>query len=224
MFTILVVEDDPSTQKLMRAVLTRAGYEVLQAMDANEALEIVDHNHIDLAILDVMMPGMDGYELCKEFREAWPSLPMLMVTAMQEIHDKHRGFMAGTDDYMTKPVDNQEMLLRIQALLRRAKAANERRLIVGTTELDFDNCIVIHDGQRLLLPQKEFHLLYKLLSSPGTVLTRLQLMDEIWGMDNDSDDHTVNVHINRLRNRFKDNNDFSLTTVRGLGYMAEKTI
>ena len=222
MFNILVVEDDKNTRKLMCAVLKSSGFEVHSAEDGESALEVLDKQHIDLMVLDIMMPGMDGYELTGELRDAGQNLPILMVSAKQEARDRRKGFRVGTDDYMTKPVDEEEMVLRIRALLRRAQIAQDRRIYVGATMLDYDSLTVSQDGVGQTLPQKEFYLLFKLLSFPGVIFTRMQLMDEIWGMDSETDEHTVNVHINRLRDRMRDNPDFEIVTVRGLGYKAEK--
>ena len=222
MLKILVVEDDLNTRKLMCAVLSQNGYSTVAAADGIEALEIMDKQHVDLAVIDVMMPRMDGYELTKTLRQTWTSLPILMVTAMQTPQDKRQGFIVGTDDYMTKPVDEQEMLLRIKALLRRAQIVADQKLVVGDVTLEY-NALTISKGDEVLtLPQKEFYLLYKLLSYPNMIFTRLQLMDEIWGLDSETDDHTLNVHINRLRDRFKDWASFDIVTVRGLGYKAVK--
>jgi len=222
MLKILVVEDDLNTRKLMCAVLSQNGYSTVAAADGIEALEIMDKQHVDLAVIDVMMPRMDGYELTKTLRQTWTSLPILMVTAMQTPQDKRQGFIVGTDDYMTKPVDEQEMLLRIKALLRRAQIVADQKLVVGDVTLEY-NALTISKGDEVLtLPQKEFYLLYKLLSYPNMIFTRLQLMDEIWGLDSETDDHTLNVHINRLRDRFKDWAAFDIVTVRGLGYKAVK--
>jgi DNA-binding response OmpR family regulator len=220
MVKILVVEDDTNIRKLMCAVLKQNGYETLQAEDGVAALEVMDKQHVDLVVLDLMMPNMDGYELTRQLRQAWETLPILMVTAKQEPKDKQQGFLVGTDDYMTKPVDEQEMVLRIKALLRRAKIANDRKLTVGNAVLDYDTLIVSKDNDRHTLPQKEFQLLFKLLSYPNMIFTRIQLMDEIWGLESESDDHTLNVHINRLRERFRDWTEFELVTVRGVGYKA----
>ena len=220
MFNILVVEDDCNTRKLMCALLKQNGFVPHQAVDGLEALDIMDRQQIDLAMVDLMMPNMGGLDLTRELRRAWESLPILMVTARQEPQDKRQGFLAGTDDYMTKPVDEQEMILRIRALLRRAKIANEHKLIFGNTQLDYDTLAVNVGQDSFTLPLKEFQLLFKLLSYPGTIFTRLQLMDEIWGLETDSDDHTLNVHVNRLRDRFRNNADFEIVTVRGLGYKA----
>ncbi|MCL1852638.1 MAG: response regulator transcription factor [Peptococcaceae bacterium] len=222
MFKILVVEDDVNTRKLLCAVLKQNGFEALSAEDGEAALEVMDRQHVDLVVLDLMMPNMDGYELTRHLRMAWESLPILMVTAKQEPQDKRRGFLAGTDDYMTKPVDEEEMVLRIKALLRRAQIAHDRRLDVGGVVLDYDALAVSREGDMVDLPQKEFQLLFKLLSYPGIIFTRLQLMDEIWGMDSETDDHTLNVHVNRLRDRFRDWPEFEIVTVRGLGYKAVK--
>jgi len=222
MFQILVVEDDTNTRKLMCAVLKQNGFETLQAEDGAAALEIMDKQHADLVMLDLMMPKMDGYELTRQLRQSWGNLPILMVTAKQEPKDKRNGFLAGTDDYMTKPVDEQEMALRIKALLRRAQIASDHKLSVGGVVLDYDALTVTRENEVITLPQKEFYLLFKLLAYPNMIFTRLQLMDEIWGMESDSDDHTLNVHINRLRDRFRDFSEFEIITVRGLGYKAVK--
>ena len=222
MVRILVVEDDNGTRRLMEDILADSGYEPVPARDGLEALRIMEHRHIDLIVMDVMMPNMDGYTLTRQLREADYTLPILMVTARAAQADKRKGFRLGVDDYMTKPVDEEEMLLRIAALLRRSKIAAERRLTVGGTELVYDSMSVTRDGQTLELPQKEFQLLYKLLSYNNKIFTRRQLMDEIWDLDSESDEHTVNVHINRLQERFRDNPDFEIVTVRGLGYKAVK--
>lgn len=220
MFQILVVEDDPHTRKLMSAVLTQHDYEVTTAADGLEALEELDKRHIDLIVLDVMMPRMDGYEFTQTLRSCGCNLPILMVTAKEAPADKHRGFIAGTDDYMVKPVDEEEMLLRISALLRRARIANERKLTVGKTTLYYDSFSVKTGEKTQELPQKEFLLLFKLLSYQNKIFTRRQLMDEIWDMDSESDERTVDVHISRVRERFRDSTDFQIITVRGLGYKA----
>jgi len=221
-FTVLVVEDDLNTRKLMCAVLRKNGFKALQAEDGVEALELMDRQHVDLVVLDLMMPRMDGFELTRQLRSTWETLPILMVTARQEPRDKRRGFIAGTDDYMTKPVDQQEMILRIKALLRRAHIASDRKIICGDVVLDYDTFSATRNHEEISLPQKEFMLLFKLLSYPGVIFTRLQLMDEIWGMDSETSDNTLNVHINRLRDRFRDWPDFEIATVRGVGYRAVK--
>ena len=222
MFRILVVEDDVNTRKLMQAVLSQNGYEPVPATDGVEALDILDKKHIDLILLDIMMPRMDGYEFTEIIRgnQMLRDIPILMVTARETPADKRKGFLIGTDDYMVKPVDEDEMVLRIAALLRRSRIVNEHRLLVGGTLLDYDSFSVSSEGYISELPRKEFLLLYKLLSYPGKIFTRRQLMDEIWDMDSDTDERTVDVHINRLRDRFKGNPDFDIVTVRGLGYKA----
>jgi len=224
MFHILVVEDDPSTRKLMAAVLKANGYTPFLAENGTVALEILDKQHIDLMITDVMMPGLDGYCLTDQLREAGYTLPVLIVTAKGAPKDKKIGFLVGTDDYMVKPVDEEEMIMRVKALLRRSQIVSERRLSVGGVTLDYDSLTVTRQGEKTALPQKEFYLLYKLLSYPDIIFTRMQLMDEIWGMDSQTDDRTVNVHINRLRDRFADYPEFEIVTVRGLGYKAVRKL
>lgn len=224
MFHILVVEDESNIRKLVKTMLERHGYHVHCAENGVKALETLDVQHIDLIVLDIMMPEMDGYSLAKELREADNTLPILMLTAKQLPEDKKRGFYAGTDDYLTKPFDMEELLLRIKALLRRSQAVNEKRLVFGEVVLDFDTFSVSKGLELQTLPQKEFLLLYKLLSYPGKIFTRIQLMDEIWGMETQSTDTTVNVHINRLRKRFEHYDEFELLAVRGIGYKAVKKI
>ncbi len=220
MFQVLVVEDNLNARILMEKVLRRDGYEVFTAGDGREALAVMDAQHIDIVLLDIMMPGMDGYAFTQELRENGVNTPILMVTAKQLPADKHKGFLVGTDDYMTKPVDMEEMLLRIRALLRRAQIVNARRLQIGDVVLEYDSLTVTRGEEHQTLPQKEFYLLYKLLSYPDKIFTRIQLMDEIWGMESESTDTTVNVHINRLRRRFENYPEFELVAVRGLGYKA----
>ena len=222
MFHILVVEDDFNTRKLMEAVLLEERYIPFLAANAQEALDLLEHQHIDLMITDIMMPGMDGYGLTEYLREAGYDFPILMVTAKETIKDKRKGFIVGTDDYMIKPVDEEEMILRIKALLRRAKIINERKITIGKVTLHYDSLVVSRETERITLPQKEFLLLYKLLSYPEVVFTRMQLMDEIWGYDSQTDEHTVSVHIGRLRERFGAWPEFDIVTVRGLGYKAIK--
>ena len=220
MFQILVVEDDRSTARLMRTALQHAGYEVHAAGNGREALEVMEHQHIDLVLLDVMMPVMDGYEFAETLRAGGDTTPLLMVTAKGEPADRCRGFIAGTDDYLVKPFDLDELLLRIKALLRRAHAEAERTLRVGEVTLDCDALTLTRAGQAQTLPKKEFFLLYKLLSNPNKIFTRLQLMDEIWGIDSPTADTTVNVHVTRLRKRCEGFPEFEIVTVRGLGYKA----
>ena len=183
MFQILVAEDDKNTRRLMEAVLKEHGYHPILACDGLEALKLLDTHHVDLVILDIMMPGMDGYEFTRQLRATDYTLPILMVTAKQLPEDKRKGFIVGTDDYMTKPVDEEEMILRIRALLRRAQIVNERRITIADVCLDYDSLTVSRGDESQTLPRKEFYLLYKLLSYPGKIFTRIQLMDEIWGME-----------------------------------------
>ncbi len=218
MFRILVVEDDKNTARLMQAVLTHAGYAVTLAGDGIEALEKMDELHVDLIVLDVMMPRMDGYTFTETLRSVGNNISILMVTAKQLPADRCKGFIVGTDDYMVKPVNEEEMLLRIRALLRRAKIANEKKLLIGAVTLDYDALSVTRNGETQTLPQKEFYLLFKLLSYPNTIFTRLQLMDEIWGADSESIDTTVNVHVTRLRKRFESWPEFEIVAIRGIGY------
>ena len=224
MFNVLIVEDDKNTRKLMQAVLRADGYNTLTAEDGEEALEVLGHSHVDLIILDVMMPNMDGYELTKVLRENGTTTPILMVSAKQTQSDIKEGLRLGADDYMTKPTDDEEMLLRIKALLRRSQIISEHKIIIGNVVLDYDALTVTRNDVSELLPKKEFYLLYKLLSYPDIIFTRLQLMDEIWGYDTETDDRTVNVHINRIRDKFKDWPEFEIITIRGLGYKAVKKV
>ena len=222
MFHILVADDDKNIRLYFEAVLSANGYTVSLAENGEKALEIMDREHIDLMIVDIMMPGMNGYELTKTIREFDENIPILMVSAKQLPHDKHLGFAAGTDDYMTKPIDEEEMLFRIKALLRRAKIANDRKIVIGDVVIDYDSLTVSKNGEVHELPQKEFLLLYKLLSYPGKIFTRIQLMDEIWGADSETGWETVTVHIARLRKRFEGWGEFEIESVRGLGYKAVK--
>lgn len=225
MFRILVVEDDKNARKLMTTVLAQNNYEPVSAADGIDALEIMDHQHIDLIITDIMMPRMDGFELVQTLREGNSNIPILIITAKEAIQDKKRGFRIGTDDYMVKPIDEEEMILRVSALLRRSAIVNEHRLTIGGTVLDYDAFSVsTGGGVPVTLPQKEFLLLFKLLSYQNKIFTRRQLMDEVWDMDSETDERTVDVHINRLRDRFKQNEDFEIKTVRGLGYKAVKKL
>lgn len=218
MFRILVADDDKNIRRLFRAILESAGYETVTAANGREALDIIDRTHIDLAVVDVMMPGLDGYELTRALRGGKNDVPILMVSAKELPDDKRRGFIAGADDYMTKPVDDVEFLLRIKALLRRAQIAYDRKIKIGDVTLDYDSMTVSRPGETVSLPQKEFLLLYKLMSSPSHIFTRIQLMDEIWGVESETGWETVTVHIARLRKRFEDWHEFEIESVRGLGY------
>ena len=222
MFKILVAEDDSELQKLFCRVLTRGGFTATGVSDGQAALDLMEHESVDLIVSDIMMPRMDGYTLVRALREAGSTIPILMITARDSFADMQSGFLAGADDYMVKPVNVRELVLRINALLRRAKMVAERRQTVGETVFDFDTFSVRRNGSETILPQKEFLLLYKLISSPGHIFTRQQLMDEIWGPDSQTEARTVDVHVNRLRDRFRENPDFEIATVRGIGYKAVK--
>ena len=222
MFQILVVEDDKNACRLMEAVLTRYGYDPITAHNGVEALDVLDRKHVDLIILDVMMPRMDGYEFTNTLRMAGNTIPILMVTARETQADKRRGFQIGTDDYMVKPVDEEEMLLRIRALLRRAQIVSDRKIVIGDVVLDYDSFTVKKNGEVQELPQKEFLLLYKLLSYPERIFTKNQLMDEFWGYESDTYSDTVKVHINRIRNKIASFPEIDVITVRGLGYRGVK--
>jgi len=224
MFHILIVDDDKHTRLLFRTVLESENYTVFTAENGVKALDVMEAEHIDLVVLDIMMPELDGYEFTRLLRESNNTLPVLMVSAKQLPSDKKKGFLAGTDDYMTKPVDEDEFLLRIKALLRRAKIASERKIEIGSVILDYDSFTVTRNGESQLLPQKEFLLLYKLLSYPGKIFTRIQLMDEIWGTESETGWETVTVHIGRLRKRFEGWEEFEIQSVRGLGYKAVKKL
>ena len=223
MFHILVVDDDKNTRMYFEAVLKNNGYTVTVANNGEDALGVMDKVHIDLVVLDIMMPKMDGYEFTKTLREGDNNLPILMVSAKQMPADKNKGFAVGTDDYMIKPVDQDEFLYRIKALLRRAKIANERKIVVDVI-IDYDSLTVTRGEESQELPQKEFLLLYKLLSYPGKIFTRIQLMDEIWGAESETGWETVTVHVGRLRKRFEGWSEFEIESVRGLGYKAVKKV
>ncbi len=222
MFSILVADDDKHTRLYLRAVLEAENYTVFSACDGEEALSLLDREHIDLVVLDIMMPNMDGYQFTKLLRENNNYLPILMVSAKQLPQDKRQGFIVGCDDYMTKPIDELELILRIKALLRRAQIASEHKIKIGDVTIDYDSLTVSRGDDVQELPQKEFLLLYKLLSYPGKIFTRIQLMDEIWGADCDTGWETVTVHIGRLRRRFEGWSEFEIESVRGLGYKAVK--
>lgn len=222
MLKILIAEDDRELRQLFSHVLTKNGYVVKGVSNGKEALDAMDNDYFDLVITDIMMPVLDGYELVRQLRDTGNITPVLMITAKDAFDDMSQGFVSGTDDYMVKPVNVNEMLLRVKALLRRAQMINDRRQVVGNTVMELDSLTVTTDTESMVLPQKEFMLLYKMLSYPGKIFTRNQLMDEIWGYDNESDTHTVDVHIGRLRERFRNNTDFKIVTMRGVGYKVVK--
>lgn len=222
MINILVLEDDEKLANIYNTILKINKYNPIIKSSGSAALEVIDNKHIDLIIADITMPDMDGYEFTEILRHHGYSMPILIVTARESFHDKERGFMLGADDYMVKPVNLSEMILRVGALLRRARIVDERKITCGSTILDLDSLTVIEENGIHVLPPKEFLLLYKLIAYPGKIFTRQQLMDEIWGMDTISEERTVDVHINHLRERFKHSCDFEIVTVRGLGYKAVK--
>lgn len=222
MFKILIAEDDKELLQLFRHVLVKNGYSVTGVKNGVEALGELDETYYDVIISDIMMPEMDGYEFVRTLRAAGNTTPVLMITAKDAFDDMRLGFISGSDDYMVKPINVNEMVLRVSALLRRAQMANERRQIIGDTILECDSLTVTTGGESVILPQKEFMLLYKMSAYPGKIFTRQQLMDDIWGYESDSDTHTVDVHIGRLRDRFRDNRDFKIVTIRGLGYKVVK--
>lgn len=222
MLKILIAEDDRELRALFAHVLTKNGYSVKGVANGREALDAIDGDYFDIIISDIMMPVVDGYELVRTLREAGNTTPVLMITAKDTFDDMRRGFLAGTDDYMVKPINVNEMVLRVQALLRRAQMISERRQVIGNTVMEIDSLTVTTETESLVLPQKEFMLLYKMAASPGKIFTRHQLMDDIWGYDNESDTHTVDVHIGRLRDRFRDSTDFKIVTMRGVGYKVIK--
>lgn len=218
MLKILIAEDDRELRQLFSHVLIKNGYNVKGVADGLEAIEALEKDYFDLIISDIMMPRMDGYKLVEQLRSEGNTTPVLMITAKGDFDDMRQGFLSGSDDYMVKPVNVNEMVLRVGALLRRAQMINERRLTMGNTVLECDSLTVHTDGESFVLPQKEFMVLYKMASYPGRIFTRQQLMDEIWGYENESYTHTVDVHISRLRERFGENRDFRIVTIRGVGY------
>ena len=222
MLKILIIEDDRELRRLFAHVLLKNGFTVREVANGQEALDAMAEEFFDLAISDVMMPVMDGYTFVRTLRENGNNTPVMMITAKDAFDDMRQGFLSGTDDYMIKPINVNEMVLRVQALLRRAQMINERRQVVGGTVLEYDTFSVVTAGETVVLPQKEFMLLYKMASYPGRIFTRQQLMDDVWGYDSESDTHTVDVHIGRLRDRFRDNADFKIVTMRGVGYKVVK--
>ena len=222
MFKILVAEDDEQLRQLFCRVLSRNGFTAIPAKDGQDALEKLEQEYVDLVVSDIMMPRVDGYALVRALRENDDRIPVLMITAKDSFQDMQHGFLSGADDYMVKPINVNELVLRVHALLRRARMVAQRELQIGGSTLSYDSLSVRQGSREVFLPQKEFQLLYKLISSPGQIFTRQQLMDDIWGYDTQTDPRTVDVHINRLRDRFRDSGDFEIMTVRGVGYKAVK--
>ena len=220
MFNILVIEDNKNMRKLICATLKQNGYSTFEAEDGEVGLDVLDTTHIDLIICDIMLPNMDGYEFTETLRDGHCETPIIIVTAKEQLEDKKKGFSIGADDYMVKPIDFEELILRIGAILRRSKIVNDHKITIGNTILDYNSLSVTSNGECNTLPKKEFYLLFKLVSSPDTIFTRRQLLDEIWGMESMADERTVDVHIKRIRERYRDSNDFEIVTVRGLGYKA----
>ena len=226
MFNILVVEDDKNLKKLIVTYLRKNNYNTFEASDGNEALDLIDKQYIDLVISDIMMPKMDGYELLSELRSAKYDLPIMLITAKSDISDKKKGFILGADDYMVKPIEMEEMILRVEALLKRVKSTNQQKIKIGDLIMDYNQLSIIKNGKIYNLAQKEFYLLYKLLSTPNTVFSRQDLIEEIWGLESESDYRTVDVHIKRIREKISDITEFEIVTVRGIGYkcIIKKTI
>ena len=222
MLKILIAEDDAELRQLFSHVLAKNGYTVKGVGNGQEALDALEKDYYDLIMTDIMMPVMDGYELVRQLRESGSTAPVMMITAKGEFSDMQQGFLTGSDDYMVKPINVNEMVLRVGALLRRAQMINDRRLTIGSTTMECDSLMIETGEESFVLPQKEFMVLYKMASYPGRIFTRQQLMDEIWGYDSESDTHTVDVHIGRLRERFRESTDFKIVTIRGVGYKVVK--
>ncbi|MBO5285462.1 MAG: response regulator transcription factor [Clostridia bacterium] len=222
MINVLVVEDNQDIREMFCQALSDNGYNTFPAEDGLKAFDVLEKQIIDIALVDIMMPNMDGYEFTKHLRREGETIPVLMITAKDDYDSLQKGFLTGADDYMVKPVNIKEMLIRVSALLRRAKINSEKKVTIGSTVLDYESMTVSSNGQDMVLPLKEFNLLFKLLSYPNKIFTRQQIMDGIWGMDSDTDDRTINTHINRLREKFASNPDFEIITIRGLGYKAVK--
>lgn len=219
MLTILLVEDEKPIRVLTRARL-RNQYEVLEAADGEAALEILEHRHADLLIVDIMMPRMDGYEFVRALRECGDNTPVIMLTAMNTFDHKKKGFALGIDDYLTKPINYEELNWHIEAILRRSRIRSEKEIRIGSLVLSEESMSAVWDGGRAELTEKEFGLLHKLLSYPGTIFTKQQLMDEIWGYDSESDYNTIKTYVNRLRNKLEGCDAFEIIACRGVGYKA----
>lgn len=220
MFKILVVEDDKNLRKLIVTCLEKANYTVFETKNGEEALDLMDRQYVDLIVTDIMMPEMDGYEMIKLLRDAEYNTPILIITAKDDFEDKKQGFTLGADDYMVKPINIDELILRVKSLLKRSQATNEKIIKIGNVELDYDK-LEIKKGEKVYqLTQKEFYLTYKLLSSPNKIFKRQDLIEEIWGLESESDFRTVDVHIKRIREKLEDITEFEIVTIRGIGYKA----
>ncbi len=224
MARIVIIDDDPHIRELVRYVLSRAGFDVVEAGDGPSALQLLESTRVDCALLDVMMPKMDGWELCRLLKESY-DFPVLMLTAKGETAQKVKGLNIGADDYLVKPFDNEELLARVRALLRRYRIDASKSVQVGSLSLDSRTREVLWGEKRMDIPQKEFDLLFKLASRPGTTFSRDQIIESVWGLDFNGNERTVDVHVNRLRERFPEKRrGFRITTVRGLGYRLEETV
>lgn len=220
MFKILVVEDDGDLNKAVCSFLSQSGYEAVGCPDANEAYNAMYRDAFDLIVSDIMMPGIDGYEFAKTVRELNENIPILFMTARDDFASKQRGYRIGIDDYMVKPIDLDELFLRIGALLRRAKIASSHRLEIGKLVLDADERTAVWGDEEISLTMREFNILYKLLSYPKKTFTRTQLMDEFWDADTGTAPRAVDVYMTKLRDKFSDCDEFEIVTVHGLGYKA----
>lgn len=225
MYNVLVVEDDANILKLMSIRLKKSGFNVLQAENAKEALDVIHSGDADIMVADVMMPGMDGFRLVEKIREEGNRMPVILATAKESLDDKREGFNCGADDYMVKPIEHEELVLRINALIKRADFRREKKLTVGSVTLDYEKLSVYNDkGEEAQLSKKEFLILFRLISYPEKIFTKSQLMDEFWGYESDTYSDTVKVHINRIRNKIAKFPEIDVVTVRGLGYRGIKNV
>ena len=220
MFKILVLDDDKELNRTVCAFLNNSGYEAVGCLNANEAYDALYENTIDLIVSDIMMPGVDGFEFARNIRDVNNDIPILFMTARDDITSKQRGFRIGVDDYMVKPIDLDELFLRIGALLRRAKIASSRKLEIGSFVMDADEHTAYLGDDEISLTSREFNILYKLLSYPKKTFTRTQLMDEFWDVDTGTAPRAVDVYMTKLRQKLSDCEDFEIKTVHGLGYKA----
>lgn len=222
MFTVLIVEDDKNLRKLMQIKLSADGYNTLLAENGKQALDTIYNNHVDIALVDAMMPVLNGYDFVKEVRDSGNLLPVIMITARDTITDKERGFSVGVDDYMVKPIEFSEMSLRIKAVLRRAKIVSERKIFVGDTVIDYETLTVSNQDVKVSLTKKEFGILYKLLSYPERSFSKTALFEEFWSWDSETEEDIVKVYVNRIRNKIQPFTNIDVETVRGIGYRGIK--